>query len=256
MSNRSSASEEVNKIKEIAILLIDNEILKISQIANYLKIGKQQQSAFYKFIKGRLPCPKFMAAQAIQILESMTKLLKEPGLAIHKESVNKEVNGDEFVPSIHTVFIPFNLKMPVVSYYDPNTPVPFIQTGKQKGIVLYNNSSQYDADGDIYIAQIGMATDIDPGTRLSIKRINKHHWHTDRYYVIIDGSYQISIHEMMPGDDEKTVRLISPKSPEGPHRILQLERILALFKIVNANCIPTPKINISEPHKDSENNQK
>lgn len=247
MANRSSASEEVNKIKEIAIQLIDNEILKISQIANYLKIGKQQQSSFYKFIKGGFPCPKFMAAQAKEILVSISKLLEEPDLAIRKVSV---------LPSFQTVFIPFNLKMPVVSYYNPNTPVPFIQTGNPKGIVLYNNNSRYDADGDIYMAQIGMATDIDPGTRLSIKRINKHDWDTDRYYVIIDGSYQISIHELIPGDDEKTVRLVSANSPEGPHRILHLERILAIFKIVNANCIPRPKRNIFKPHKGSENNQK
>lgn len=252
MSNRSSASEEVNKIKEIATHLIDNETLKISQIANYLKIGKQQQSSFYKFIKGGFPCPKFIAAQAKQILVTMTQLLDEPDLAIQKESVKMEIYGNEILPSIHTVFIPFNLKNPVVSCYNPNTPVPFIQTGKQKGIVLYNNSSRYDAEGDIYMAQIGMATDIDPGTKLSIKRINKHDWQTNRYYVIIDGSYQISMHELIPGDDEKTVRLVSPNSPEGPHRILHLEKILALFKIVNANCIPKPKRNILKPPKDSD----
>jgi hypothetical protein len=256
MPNRSSASEEVNKIKEIAIHLIDNEILKISQIANYLKIGKQQQSSFYKFIKGGFSCPKSIAAQAKQILVTMTQLLDDPDLAIRKESVKREVSKDEILPSIHTVFIPFNLKMPVVSCYNPNTPVPFIQTGNPKGIVLYNNSSRYDADGDIYMAQIGMATDIDPGTRFSIKRINKHEWHPDRYYVVIESSYQIGIHELIPGDDEKTVRLVSPNSPEGPHRILHLEKILALFKIVNANCIPKPKRNISKPPIDYENNQK
>jgi hypothetical protein len=93
-----------------------------------------------------------------------------------------------------------------------------------------------------------MATDIEPGTRVAIKRIDKMDWQTDRYYVIIDASGQISIRELLPGDDEKTVRYVSTGSPEGPHKILRLERIVAIFSIVDGNCIPKPKRNsISAP---------
>jgi len=227
------------------------EYSKRNQIAKYLNIGAKQHSSFYKFLKGGFPCPKFIEKQAEQIVVRLTKLLEKPDQALLKDSRVKKIIEDDYLPIIHTVFIPFDIDLPVTTYYNPDTPVPSIQTDSQiapgsivVGIVTYNNTSRYEADGEIYVAQIRMATDIDPGTSLSIKRINKQYWHTDRYYIIIDRSYQISIHELMPGDDENTVRLVSSNYPGGPHKIYHLDNILAIFRIVDGNCIPKPKRNI------------
>lgn len=240
----NSEAEQIKKIREIIKKLIHDKRLKRNQLANYLNLERKQYSSFYKFIAGD-PFPKFMEAITGKILESLEKLFENSDLLQNlKEPRAQEENSGYGIPPISVlVWIPFDQKLPVVDYNGINPPLSIIQIIKKKGIIAFRNTSKYEADGEIYIDHIGMATEIEPGTKLAIKRIDKRDWKTDRYYVIIDASDQINIWELLPGDDKKTVRYISTKAPEGPHMELPFDRIVAIFTIVDGTCIPKPKRN-------------
>jgi transcriptional regulator with XRE-family HTH domain len=171
-----------------------------------------------------------------RVIEIFKKLLANPDYLIEEKD-----NHYGKPPQSDLVWIPFDMAMPVAPYLGINPPLSFISIEEKKGIVTYRNTSKYEADGEFFVGQSGMATDIEPSTRIAIQRINKALWKTDRYYVIMDSSRQITICELLPGDDEKTVRLVSTKNPEGPHRVFPVDEILAIFSIVDGNCIPIPK---------------
>jgi hypothetical protein len=245
MSKLNSQPDErfIEKIRGTLNELIKVKKLKQSKIAYYLGLEKQQHSAFYKYIKGG-PLPKYLEPAMGKILEQLNKLMADPGLLkTNPTGTQDDVKGyDMSKPFL--VWIPFDQKLPITDDYNITMPpLSIIQMGKQKGIVAYRNTSKYNAEGEIFVGQTGMATDIEPATRIAIKRINKTDWKADRYYVIVDASEEISICELLPGDDEKTIRFVSTKSPEGPHKVFPFERILAIFKIVDGNYIPTPKRN-------------
>lgn len=176
--------------------------------------------------------------EVIIIVEKLKKIL---GIPAHLTSEKDNNYGPP--PKSLLVWIPFDLKLPVADYNGINQPLSVIQMAKKKGIVAFRNSSKYDGDGEIYIDHIGMATGIEPGTKITIKRIDKKDWKMDRFYLIIDASGQVSVWELLPGDGKKTVKYISTSAPEGPYMELPLERIDAMFSIVDGNCIPRPKRN-------------
>jgi hypothetical protein len=242
---KSSESKQIKKIRELINELIQGKGLKINQLANYLKLDPKQYSYFYKFIGGD-PFPKYLERISGNVLEKFENLLENPDLLQRlKEGWTEEDNSGYGIPPISVlVWIPLDLKLPVADYNGINLPLSIIEIGKKKGIVAFRKISKYEADGEIYTDTIGMATDIEPGTRIAIKRINKKDWQTDRYYLIIDVSGQISIRELLPGNDEKTVKYVSLSSPDGPHKELSLDRIAAIFTIVDGNSIPRPKRNI------------
>lgn len=189
-------------------------------MASYLGLEKKQYWSFYKFIQGH-PFPRYLQPVKEQIIKSILKLLADPVLLqkVKEESIQKKKVGNEKLPISPWVLIPFDMKFPVVEYNGPR-PVPsIIQSGTKKGMVTFRNTSGYLADGEIYIDHIGMTTEIEPGTILVIKRIDKQDWKTDRYYVIIDASDQMGIWELLADDDDKKVRLVSPISYESHKRI-------------------------------------
>lgn len=237
-----------DKIREITNALVQDRKLKRNYIADYLGIEKKQQWSFYKFVKGGNR-PKFIGEQADQMAVKLTHLLEKPDLAPVIDLKDKKITEEHDLPGHYKVFIPFDIDLPITPYDNPDAPVSSIQGnevphGFAIGIVTYNNTSRHDADGEIYVAEILMSTDIDPGTRLTIRRIDKRLWTPNRYYIIVDSSHQISIQELVPGDNESTVGLVSSNNPSGPHKMVLLDRILAIFSIVEGNCIPKPKRNI------------
>jgi hypothetical protein len=246
MNELTDSFEERSKGKITKILkeLIEVKKVKKNKIASYLGLEKQQYSSFYKYISGG-PFPKYFQKPTAKILDKLVKLLDNPYLLqrLKEPWMEEEYRGYGTPPRSSLVWIPFDLKLPIADYNGINPPLSIIQMENLKGIIANRNASKYDADGEIYIDHIGMMTYIEPGTRIAIKRINKMDWRPDRYYVIVDASGQISIWELLPGDNEKTVRYVSTSAPEGPHMILPLERIVAIFSIVDGNCIPRPKRN-------------
>lgn len=232
------------KIRKLLNDLIKIKQLKKNKIADYLGLETRQYSSFYKYIQGG-PFPKYLEKTTGIILEKLEKIAKDPYLIYASKEflMNEDKMSYGIPPPSVLVWIPFELKLPVVDYNGINPVISLLKVEEKKGIVAYRNTSKYEADGEIFIDQLGMATGIEPGTRIAIKRINKQDWQTDRYYLIIDASGQISVRELLPGDDEKTIRYISLSTPDGPHKILPLERIVAMFSIVDGNCIPRPKRN-------------
>jgi hypothetical protein len=240
----NSEAEQIKEIREIANKLIYDKKLKRNKLASYLGLDKRQYSSFYKFTNGE-SFPKFLEAISGKVLDKFRELLENPELLqkIKEPWVNEENSGFGISPGSSLAWIPFDLKLPVAEYKGINPPLSVIEMGNKKGIVAFRNSSKFESDGEIYIDTIGMATDIEPGMRVAIKRINKVDWQTDRYYVIIDASGQISIRELLPGDNKKTIKYISTSAPEGPHMELSLDRIVAMFCIVDGTYIPRPKRN-------------
>jgi hypothetical protein len=179
------------------------------------------------------------------VVEKLKHLLSTPDHLLALKGPRTEDEDDSYgkPPESFLVWIPFDLEMRFADYNGIKRPIALVQIGEKKGIVTYRSTSKYDAEGEIIVGQTGMATNIESSTKIAIKRINKTDWKTDRYYVIIDASEEISICELLPGDDESTIRLVSTKTPEGPHKIFPFERILAIFSIVDGHCIPTPKRN-------------
>lgn len=233
-------SESIKRIREILDELINGKRLIKYKIADYLGLEKKQHWAFYKFIHGT-PFPRYLEPVTGTLLERLSNLLENPALIQTKKT--DENKGHEMTATSFLVWVPLDLQMPVVDYNGTKPPLSLIEIADKMGIVTFRSTSKYDADGELYIDHIGMATDIEPGTRIAIRRIDKMDWQTDRYYVIIDASGQISIRELLPGDDEKTVRYVSTGLPEGPHKIMRLERIVAIFSFVDGHCIPKPKRN-------------
>jgi hypothetical protein len=234
---------QIIKIRELIVELLHDKELRKNALAIYLGLEKKQYWSFYKFIQGH-PFPRYLHPVKEHIIKSILKLLDDPFLLqkVKEESIQKKKAGNEKLPISPWVLIPFDMKFPVVEYNGPR-PVPsIIQSGPQKGMVTFRNTSGYVADGEIYIDHIGMTTEIESGTKLAIKRIDKQDWKTDRYYVIIDGSDQIGIWELLADDDDKKVRLVSTSFSES-HKIILLERIAAIFSIVGGSCIPRPKRN-------------
>jgi hypothetical protein len=158
--------------------------------------------------------------------------------------MEKEKFNYEMPPISRWVWIPFDLKYPVSDYNGSKPPLSIIEMGKKKGIVAFRNNSTHEADGEICIDSIGMTTDIERGTWISIKRIHKTCWVTDRYYIMVDVSGQIFIRELLPGDNNKTIRYVSSSFPDGPHIEIQLDRIVVMFSLVQGFCIPRPNRNI------------
>jgi len=235
------------KQKQVSQLLNDitsYSDISILDIVLYLGYKEEQHSSFNKCAQG-IRFPKFLNSKISAVLEKLEQGAKNPDLIREFiESMTKEENKSyKKPPKSYLVWIPFDLNLPVADYNGINPPLSFIQMGEQKGIVTFRNTSKYNADGEIYIDHIGMATDIEPGTRIALRRINKMDWQPDRYYLIVDASGQPSIWELLAGDDEKTVRCVSTNPLESRHKVLQLDRIEAIFSIVDGNCIPKPKRN-------------
>jgi hypothetical protein len=236
-------SESIKRIRVILEELINEKRLQKNKIAGYLGLEKRQYWAFYKFLNGD-SFPRYLEPFTGTLLEKLRNLLESPELIQTKQpDAQEDSKGYEMTATSFLVWIPLDLNMPVVDYNGTKPPLSLTQMADKMGIVTFRSTSKYDADGELYIDHIGMATDIEPGTRIAIRRIDKIDWQPDRYYVIIDASGQISVRELLPGDDEKTVRYVSTGFPEGPHRILQLERIEAIFSFVDGHCIPKPKRN-------------
>jgi len=241
--NGSPEAGSIDRIRETLKELTETKKLVKYKIADYLGLEESQRSSFYKFIKGD-PYPKNWKGAAGKMLEKLKKLEENPDLLEEKEAgAENDTTGYGIAPASPFVWIPFEMKGLVVDYNGTKPHLSIIQMGKKKGIIADRNNSPYDADGEIYVNHIGTATNIEPGTRIAIKRINKEDWQTDCYYLIIDVSDQKSIRELLPGDDKKTVRYISTSAPDGPHKTLELKRIAAMFSIVDGNCIPIPKRN-------------
>jgi hypothetical protein len=216
--------------------------ISVLDLVLYLGYEEKQHSSFNKCAQG-IRFPKFLKTKIDAVLEKLEQADKNPDLIrAFKESLTADGNKIYKKPPISTlVWIPLDRKLPVADYNGINPPLSIIEMGKKKGIIAFRNTSKYEADGEIYIDTIGMATDIEPGMRIAIKSIDKLDWQTDRYYLIIDISGQISIRELLPGDNKKTVKYVSLSYPDGPHKELLLDRIAAIFAIVDGNCIPRPK---------------
>jgi hypothetical protein len=241
--NDTHEKDPSQRIREILKELTESKGLKKNKIANYLELDEKQFWAFYKFINGD-PLPKYLEPITGKILVKLKLLLENPDLLKKKETVaENDIIGYDIAPRSPFVWIPFDKQLPTIEYNGINPPLSVIQMGEKKGVVAFRHNSKHVADGEIFIDHIGMATEIEPGTKLTIRRIDKRDWKTDRYYVIIDASGQISIWELLPGDDEKTVRFVSTRTPDGPHMLLPLERIEVIFSIIDGNCIPKPKRN-------------
>jgi hypothetical protein len=216
--------------------------ISIPDIVLYLGFKEEQYSSFNKCAQGKL-FPKFLNSQIDLVLEKLEQVAKNPELIYEfRESLTEEGSRSyRRAPRSTLVWIPFDIQLPVSDFNGSKQPISFIQVEKQMGIVAYRNTSRYNADGEVYVHQIGMATDIEPGMRIAIKRINKLDWQTDRYYLIIDASQQMNIRALHPGDDKKTIKYISTSSSDGPYIELPLDRIVAMFSIVDGNLIPMPK---------------
>jgi transcriptional regulator with XRE-family HTH domain len=215
--------------------------MTIEAIAEALNINKSK-GAVAKWKRGKNFPPN---SEVAAVVAKLKHFLTAPDhlLTLKGPRTEDEDNSYGNPPESFLVWIPFDLDLRFVDYNGIKPPLALIQMGEKKGIVTYRNTSKYEADGEIFVGQTGMASDIEPGTKIAIKRIPKLLWKTDRYYVIIDSTGEISICELLPGDDEKTVRFVSTKTPEGPHREFPVEEILAIFTIVNGNYIPIPNRN-------------
>lgn len=245
----SSLEESKFTKKQERVIQLLNEITNYSDISIldvtlYLDHTEAQHSSINKCAQ-RKRFPNFLNAKIDKVLKKLETGAKNPELIrVFKETQAADGNKNyKKPPSSTLVWIPLDPKLPVADYNGINPPLSVVEIGAKMGIVTFRNTSKYEADGEIYIDHIGMATDIEPGMRIAIKRINKEDWQTDCYYLIIDASNQKSIRELLPGDDDKTVRYVSLSAPEGPHKALSFERIVAIFSIVDGNCIPRPKRN-------------
>lgn len=202
------------------------------EIASRLKKGKKK-NAIDRWYNDEKTAPS--KNEVVIIVEALRKIA---GYPTNLTAEKKNAYGPPPIPDL--VWVPFDMELPVTNYNGINPPLSFIQMKEKKGVVISRSTSKHEADGELIVGQTGTASEIEPGTRIAIKRINKAHWIPDRYYVIINASNQISICELLPGDDEKTVRLVSTKNPEGPHRVFLLEDIVVIFSIVDGNWPPTP----------------
>jgi hypothetical protein len=241
--NNSALEGSINRLRDKLIELTEVKKLMVSRIAVYLGIQKHQRSYFYKFINGD-PLPKYLEPTIGKILEQLNQLDRNPDLLnVQLPEAKDDIKGYDLSKPF-LVWVPFNLELPITDDYNLSLPpLSIYLMGKQKGILLYRNTSKYNADGELFVGQTGMASNIEPATRIAIKRINKAYWKTDRYYVIIDASEEISICELLPGDDKKTVKFVSSRNSEGPHKEFPLKDILAIFSIVDGNWTPTPPRN-------------
>lgn len=216
----------------------------ILEIVLYLGYTESQHSSFNKCAQGKL-FPKFLISNIDELLEKLEAAAENPDLIpTIRESTAKENKKPYNKPPIpYLVWVPLDMNLPVANFNGINPPLSFVQMEEKEGIIMFRNTSNYVADGEIFIDRIGSATGIEPGTKIAVKRINKLDWQTDCYYFIIDASNQLSIRELLPGDDKETVRYVSTSTPEGPHKSLSLDRIAAMFSIVDGSCIPRPKRN-------------
>ena len=240
----SILEKKQERVKQLLKKIMTYSDISIPDIVLYLGYKKAQYSSFNKFAQGKR-FPKFLNAKIDIVLENLELGAKNTDtIRAFVESLTEDGKRSyKRAPRSPLVWIPYDREFSVIDYNGTKLPISFIQMESRKGIVTHRNTSIYDADGEIYVDHIGMSTGIEPGTRIAIKRINKTDWQTDRYYVIIDESDQISIRELLPGDDEKTIRYVSQNIPEGPHMVLPLDRIAAIFSIVDGNYIPKPKRN-------------
>jgi transcriptional regulator with XRE-family HTH domain len=229
------------EIRPLLLRLKKERGMTIEAIAMALNMNKSK-GAVAKWRQGKHFPPN---SEVATVVAKLKHLLTAPDhlLTLKGPRTEDEDNSYGNPPESFLVWIPLDLDLPFVDYNGIKRPIALIQMGEKKGVVTYRSTSKFDAEGEIFAGQTGMASDIEPSTRIAIKRINKTDWKTDRYYVIIDASEEISICELLPGDNESTVRLVSTKTPDGPHRIFPFERILAIFSIVDGHCIPTPKRN-------------
>ncbi|OQP44247.1 hypothetical protein A4H97_33380 [Niastella yeongjuensis] len=255
----SGPDTHILKKKQERVSLLLKEItsyidISILDVVLYCGYKEKQLSSFSKCAKYNY-FPKFLTSKIDTVGEKLEQVAKNPDLirAFKESKEENEKWGFENPSKSFLVWIPLDLAIPVADYRGTNSPLSFTQIGERKGIVAFRNSSKHEADGEIYIDHIGMATDLEPGSRIAIKRINKIDWQTDRYYLIIDISDQVSIRELLPGDDNETIKYVSTRNPDGPHMELLLDRIVAIFSLVDGNCIPRPKRNNTIASTDIDN---
>jgi hypothetical protein len=229
-----------DEAKSLVRLLKDEKGMTSTKIAEALnkEIGEvlekeKSKDAIDKWYNNNENAPN--SKEVVIIVETLKKIA---GIPDHLTAEKNNNYGSS--PKSFLVWVPFDMELPVADYNGINPPLSFIQMEEKKGIVIYRNTSKFEAEGELFVGQTGMASDIEPSTKIAIIRINKKLWKTDRYYVIIDSSKEISICELLPGDDEDTVRFVSTKTPDGPHKKFPFEEILVIFSIVDGNYIPTP----------------
>jgi hypothetical protein len=236
--------------KQQRIIQLLNEItnytdISILDVTLYIECEESQHSSINKCAQGKR-FPNFLNTKIDKVLKKLEDGAKDPDLIRKfKQSMPEDGNKVPYKKASKSilVWIPFDLNMPVADFNLIKPHLSFHQIGEKKGLIVYRNTSQHEADGEVYSDNIGTHTYIEPGTRIAIKRIDKTYWLPNIYYLIIDEIGQKSILELLPGEDDKTVRCVSTISPEGPHKVLSLEAIVAMFTIIDANYTPKPKRN-------------
>lgn len=219
-----------------------NTDISIPDIVLYLEYKEEQVSSFNKCAQGK-PFPKFLNANIDLLLNKLEEGASNPDLIrdFNESLIADGHKGYRRSPRPVLVWIPFDTKLSVTDFNGSKQPISFTEIQGQMGIVAYRSTSRSHADGDVFVHQVGMTADLEPGMRIAIKRIDKLEWRTDRYYLIVEASEQMHIRALLPGDDENTVKYASTTVPGSPYTILPLNKIVVLFSIVDGYLIPTPK---------------
>lgn len=218
--------------------------ITILDVTLYLGYKEKQHSSVNKCAQSKR-FPNFLNTKIDKVLKKLESGANNPDL-IRRKSTLEDGNKLPYqkAPKSKLVWIPFDMKMPVIDYNLEKPHLSFHQMEGKEGIIVYrNNTIQSEAEGEVYTDHIRTHTYIEPGTRIAIKRIDKMYWLPNCYYLIIDKAGQIGIFELLSGDNKTTVKCVSTLSPQGPHKMLSLDGIVAMFTILDANYIPKPKRN-------------
>jgi hypothetical protein len=230
------------KIRKIGELLKEirnsHKITIMSIVVDYLRYDAEKYSSFNKCAQGVL-LPDFLIPVADEVTKKLEELLENPALInAARESRAEEENSSYKLENSLLVWLPIDKKKDVVPYTMGNDAGKVIEmTEGNWGLVAYRSEL---AEGQLNLEHIGNATDFKPGSEIAINRMDINDWETDCYYLIITTSRRLSVRELLPGDSLETIKYVSINSPNGPHKELQLNNILAIFSIEWAKYKPKP----------------
>jgi len=232
----------LEKLKKIGQLLKDittrHKIPIMSIVVDYLRYDSKQYSSFNKCAQGVL-FPDFLIPVADEVTKKLELLFENPALInAARESRAEEEKGSYKLENSLLVWIPFDKEKETVPYTMGNDPGKVVEMIEGNwGLVAFRSES---AEGKLYLEHIGNATDFKPGSEIAINRTDIKDWETDCYYLIVTSSRRVSVRELLPGDKEETIKYVSMSSPNGPHKELLLNNILAIFDIEWAKYKPKP----------------
>lgn len=223
-----SASDKIKKIGELLKEIRSRHKISVRSIVDdYLRFDAGRYSSMNKCANGTL-LPEFLIPIADEVMERLEELLEEPALikaAI--ESRAAEENSKYKLEYSLLVWIPFDRTKEIIPYTMGNDPGKVIEmTEGNWGLVAFRSDS---ADGKLNADHLHTATVFWPGTEFVFRRVDIMKWIPDCYYLIVDSQNQLSIRQLLVGDNKEIVKYAPMSSPKGPFKELLLSDIKAMY---------------------------